>query len=101
MVVRFDCMDEQAAVAFDRLTAETMREIAAREPGTLVYATHPVHDEPLSRVFYELYRNREAFGEHERQPHVRRFLTQRERYLTGHRVEFLASGLAIGLDFAP
>jgi quinol monooxygenase YgiN len=41
-------------------------------------------------VFYGLYRDREAFEEHERQVHVRRFLKEREQYLTATRVEFLA-----------
>lgn len=100
LVVRFDCKDEQAAVAFDGLTAQTVREIAAREPGTLVYATHPVQGEPLSRVFYEVYRDRQAFEEHEQQPHVQRFLIGREQYLASHRVEFLAAGPTVGLGFA-
>lgn len=46
-------------------------------------------------MFYELYRDREEFEDHERQEHVRRFLAERQQYLAAPpRVEFL--GLRIG-----
>ena len=48
-----------------------------------------VADAPRSRVFYECYRDRAAFDEHERQPHTRHFLTEREAWLASSRVEFL------------
>jgi quinol monooxygenase YgiN len=38
-------------------------------------------------VFYELYRDRQAFEAHERQEHVRRFLKGREQYLAATRVD--------------
>lgn len=97
LVVRFDLLDEQAAEAFDRLVAETVAEIRAKEPGTVVYAVHSVADAPLSRVFYELYESRDAFEEHERQPHTRRFLDARDQYLRGSRVEFLGSPVGKGV----
>jgi quinol monooxygenase YgiN len=75
--------------AFDRLVAETLPDIKSHEPGTLVYAVHEVHDQPEARVFYELYRDRAAFEEHERQEHVRRFLAERRQHLADVRVEFL------------
>jgi quinol monooxygenase YgiN len=65
LVVRFDLRDEVAAAQFDRLTREAVRRIAEREPGTLLYLTHHVDGEPLARVFYEVYRDREAFRAHE------------------------------------
>jgi quinol monooxygenase YgiN len=72
-------------------------EIHRREPGTLVYAVHEVEGEPNARIFYELYRDRAAFDEHERQEHTRRFLTERERYLSGPaQVDFLALQTAAG-----
>ncbi|RKN14091.1 antibiotic biosynthesis monooxygenase [Micromonospora musae] len=89
LVVRFDLKDEDAAAGFDRLAAETLPGIQQDEPGTLVYATHRVEGEPLARVFYEVYRDRAAFDAHERQPHTLRFLSEREQYLSGVRVEFL------------
>lgn len=96
LVVRFDLKDEQAAAGFDRLVAETAVGIAG-EPGTLVYAVHGVEDEPLARVFYEVYRDRAAFEAHEEQEHTRRFLDARHQYLAGVRVEFLTPGAGKGV----
>jgi quinol monooxygenase YgiN len=96
LVVRFD-LRPGAAEDFDRLVAETVPLIREREPGTLIYAVHQVEGEPGVRVFYELYRDRSAFGEHERQPHVVRFLQKRERHLSGVRVEFLTPPSGKGL----
>jgi len=89
LVVRFDLTDPAAAERFDALVADLLPQIAAAEPGTLTYAVHAVANAPLSRVFYECYADRDAFDEHERQPHTRRFLDSREVTLAGQRVEFL------------
>jgi quinol monooxygenase YgiN len=97
LVVRFDLLDAEAAAGFDRLVEETARGIRELEPGTLVYATHTVAEAPLSRVFYEVYRDRDAFDEHERQPHTRRFLDQRSNYVADLRVEFLTPTTVEGL----
>jgi quinol monooxygenase YgiN len=89
LTVRFDLRPGVAA-EFDNLVAETVSLIREREPGTIVYATHVVEGQPDARVFYEVYRDRDAFEEHERQPHVRRFLDGRDRYLARPpRVELL------------
>ncbi|MGA6203767.1 putative quinol monooxygenase [Nocardia testacea] len=97
LVVRFDLKDAEAAAAFDRLVAETAEGITESEPGTFVYAIHTVTDAPLGRIFYEVYRDREAFEEHERQPHTRRFLDRRAEYVADVRVEFLTPTTAKGL----
>ncbi len=89
LVVRFD-LRAGAGPRFDALTNETVESIRSSEPGTLIYTCHAVEGDSDARVFYELYRDREAFEEHERQEHVRRFLKEREQYLTATRVEFLA-----------
>ncbi len=90
LVVRFELVAGQEG-GFDRLTEETVELVRTREPGTVVYACHEVAEERAARVFYELYRDRAAFEEHERQDHVRRFLAEREQYLAGPpRVEFLS-----------
>ncbi len=90
LAVRFDLRPD-VAEEFDRLTAETVARIVDQESGTIIYGTHRVEGEPDVRVFYEVYRNRAAFDDHERQPHTRRFLSEREQYLTGPpRVEFLS-----------
>ncbi|MGK8487026.1 putative quinol monooxygenase [Nocardia asiatica] len=100
LVVRFDLQDAEKAAEFDQLVAETVAAVTQFEPRTLVYATHTVESEPLSRVFYEVYRDREAFKEHERQPHTRHFLSQRENYVASFRVEFLSPVTSKGLPSA-
>ncbi len=89
LVVLFTLKEGQGE-AFDALTRQTVARIRAEEPGTLVYACHAVDGDSCARVFYELYRDREAFDEHERQDHVRHFLSQRGQYMdVDPRVEFL------------
>lgn len=89
LVVRFTLKVGQGE-AFDALARETLPLVRAEEPGTLVYTCHEVHDEPDARVFYELYRDRDAFDAHERTNHVVRFLREREQHLAAEpRVEFL------------
>jgi quinol monooxygenase YgiN len=80
LVVRFD-LKAESAESFDRLVDETVRQIHKSETGTFAYLVHSVPDAPASRVFYECYRDKKAFEEHERQPHVKRFLAEREQYL--------------------
>jgi quinol monooxygenase YgiN len=89
LFVRFTCKDEASARAYDRLVAETAEGIRAHEPGTLVYATHTVEGEPLQRIFYELYRDKDAFEAHEAQPHTRRYLAERDQYLAATEVDWL------------
>jgi quinol monooxygenase YgiN len=100
LVVKFDLFDAEKAAVFDELVAETVKSITENESGTLVYATHTVDGEPLSRIFYEVYRDRAAFEEHERQPHTRRFLEQRGEYVESFRVEFLTPAVVKGLPAA-
>jgi quinol monooxygenase YgiN len=96
LVVRFTLTDEGVA-GFDQLTKRTVEEIHRREHGTLVYAVHQVEGEPHTRIFYELYRDRAAFEDHERQDHTRRFLIERERYLDRPpQVDFLELQTAAG-----
>ena len=98
LVVRFDIRDQGAAERFDELTAEAVARITTEEPGTLVYATHAVVDEPLARVFYEVYRDRAAFDAHEQAPHVIDFHARKDPLLTGPpRIEFLLPGPGKGL----
>ncbi len=97
LVVRFHVRDEEAVKGFDNLVDETAAKIRDGEPGTLIYAIHKVKDAPLSRIFYELYESREAFDAHELQEHTKRFLDEREQYLTGTRVEFLDPPIGKGV----
>jgi quinol monooxygenase YgiN len=89
LFVRFTCKDQASAEAYDRLVAETAEDIRAHEPGTLVYAIHTVEGEPLQRIFYELYRDKDAFEAHEAQPHTRRYLAERDQYLISTEVDWL------------
>lgn len=89
LVVRFTTHDAASARAFDGLAEEALRGIRTQEPGTLVYVNHSVPDEPNVRVFYELYADRASFEEHERQPHVQRFLSERAQHLASFEVTFL------------
>ena len=93
IAVRFDVVDEEAAAQFDRLTAAVVERITAAEPGTLVYTTHRVRDEPLARVFHEIYADDAALQAHEDAEHVRRFHAEKEHLLAGPpRVEMLLPG---------
>jgi quinol monooxygenase YgiN len=89
LCVRFTCKDEASAEAYDRLVAETIEGIKASEPGTLVYATHKVEGRPLQRIFYELYKDEDAFEAHGKAPHTRRYLTERDQYLASTEVDRL------------
>ena len=90
LCVRFTCKDQTSAEMFDRLAAETIEAIKVHEPGTLVYASHLVDGQPLQRIFYELYRDEDAFHAHEATPHTRRFLDERDQYLADTEVDWLA-----------
>lgn len=89
LLVRFSLRSAEAAAAFDELCALTMEGIKAHEPGTLAYVRHIPADAPLSRVFYELYADRDAFEAHEAQEHTKHFLSEREQYLADLEVTFL------------
>jgi quinol monooxygenase YgiN len=82
LVVRFNLRAGHED-AFDALTEETVAAVRMSEPGTLVYLVHRDTSSPSVRVFYELYRNVEAFEAHEGMSHVQRFLVQRTEHLTG------------------
>ena len=100
IAVRFDLPDADAAEAFDRLVEAAVPGILSEEPGTLVYTPHVVMGEPLARLFYEVYRDRDAFQAHEAADHVVRFHAEKDPLVVGRRVEFLAPGSSTGLDGA-
>lgn len=89
LVVRFE-VRQDAQDDFDQLVAEFVPKIGTKEPGTLLYLCHRVQGAPGARVFYELYRNDEAFQAHEVAPHVKDFHARRKPMMAGpERVEFL------------
>ncbi|MEU8398127.1 antibiotic biosynthesis monooxygenase [Nonomuraea sp. NPDC048892] len=73
----FTIMDG-AGDAFDRLAEATVEAVRRGEPDTLVYACHSVKSAPLQRIVYELYRDEVAYRDHQRQPHVERFVNERQ-----------------------
>ena len=76
LLVRFELPDEVAAAAFDEAAAQAVPLIRSREPGTLRYETYAVEQVPLTRVFFEVYADRDAHAVHETQPHTSEFLTR-------------------------
>ncbi|MEU8591147.1 antibiotic biosynthesis monooxygenase [Streptomyces sp. NPDC048664] len=98
LLVRFSCKDEAAAAAFDDLVARTGEQIRANEHGTVIYTVHRVDGRPLERVFYELYRDKAAFEEHESRDYVRFFLSERDRYLAATEVDRLDFVSGKGVD---
>jgi quinol monooxygenase YgiN len=88
LFVRFTLRDG-AGEAFDALMQETTAGIRAHEPGTLVYACHEVEGAPSERIFFEIYADHDAFEEHERQPHTRHFLSERDKYVEKTEVDRL------------
>jgi quinol monooxygenase YgiN len=64
--------------AFDKLAEETVEAVQRSEPDTLIFVCHGVKSAPLQRIVYELYRDEVGFTEHQRQPHMERFATERQ-----------------------
>lgn len=58
---------------FDRLANAVVGEVSAREPDTLLFASHTVPSAPLQRIVYAIYRDELAQEEHEQQPHMLEF----------------------------
>jgi quinol monooxygenase YgiN len=98
LCVRFTRKDEASAEAYDRLVAETIEAIKSGEPGTLVYASHLVDGQPLQRIFYELYRDKAAYEAHEAALHNRRYLAERDQYLSSTEVDWLTLQTGKGTD---
>ncbi len=68
---------EDRVADFDRLAEQTAEEVRTAEPDTLVYVIHLVPNAPMQRIFYEIYRDRDAFDSHENQPYMQRFVAER------------------------
>jgi quinol monooxygenase YgiN len=85
---------------FDKLVAATVAEIEQHEPGTLLYIAHLVDDDPQTRIFYELYRDKAAFEAHEEQPHVQHFLAEREWLVDRVEVDRLSPRAYAGIGGA-
>ncbi len=75
-IVIFTLLEDRVA-DFDRLAEQTAEEVRTGEPDTLVYVIHLVPNAPMQRIFYEIYRDRDAFDSHESQPYMQRFAAER------------------------
>jgi len=77
---------EDRVDAFDDLTADVVALVSIREPDTLVYIVHAVPSAPMQRILYEVYRDREAYEEHRRQPYIAKFELDRRPYVLATNV---------------
>lgn len=77
---------EDKVADFDRIAEQAAEQVRANEPDTLVYIIHTVPKAPMQRIFYEVYRDREAFERHEQQPYITRFVTARRPYVLATNV---------------
>ncbi|WP_327108372.1 hypothetical protein [Nonomuraea glycinis] len=77
MLTVFTLMDGSGP-AFDQLADLTVEAVRRGEPDTLIYACHAVKSAPLQRIVYELYRDEVAYRDHQRQPHIERFINERQ-----------------------
>jgi quinol monooxygenase YgiN len=77
---------EGAADDFDALAERVVEEVRAGEPDALVYAVHSVPNAPMQRIFYEVYRDRMAYEDHQRQPHIQRFEADRSPHVLATNV---------------
>jgi quinol monooxygenase YgiN len=97
LVVRFN-LKAGTGRQFDALTRDVVAVIREAEPGTLIYACHAVEGDADARIFYEVYRDRAAFEDHEGAEHVTRFHQEKAQYLAGDpRVEFLSLHVSKGV----
>lgn len=62
--------------AFDRVAQEVVRAARSAEPDTLIFTCHEVANAPTQRIVYQLFRDQAAFAEHQRLPHVQRFVAE-------------------------
>jgi quinol monooxygenase YgiN len=72
---------EDRVQEFDQLTKRVVKQVRAQEPDTLVYIVHAVPSAPMQRILYEVYRDRDAYEAHRRQPYVLAFEADRRPFV--------------------
>ena len=77
---------EGTTADFDALAERVVAEVRASEPDALVYAVHSVPNAEMQRIFYEVYRDRMAYEDHKRQPHIQRFEADSSPYVLATNV---------------
>ncbi|RAY15303.1 hypothetical protein DPM19_11390 [Actinomadura craniellae] len=80
--------------AFDRLVAEAVRAARAGDPETLIFTCHEVVNAPTQRIVYQLFRDEAAFADHQRRPHMARFLAESRTHVIATNVIELNLGAA-------
>jgi quinol monooxygenase YgiN len=70
-------LNEQHVAEFDRLIERVVELVRSSEPNTLVFIVHAVPSAPMQRILYEVYRDRNAYAEHNARPYMARFEAQR------------------------
>ncbi len=71
---------------FDRLIERVVQDVRTNEPDTLVYIVHAVPSAPMQRILYEVYRSREAYERHGRQPYILKYDADRRPYVLATNV---------------
>ena len=71
---------------FDRLAERTVDAVRRDEPDTLLFVVHTVPKAPMQRIFYEVYRDRMAYSDHRRRPHVEDFFARHRPYVLATNV---------------
>jgi quinol monooxygenase YgiN len=64
---------ESGAAEFDQLASTVLEQVRTTEPDTLVFVVHGVPSAPLQRILYQVYRDRNAYDEHQRKSYVTDF----------------------------
>ena len=96
-VITIYTLAEGQGDGFDQLANAVVAEVAAREPDTLLFASHTVPSAPLQRIVYAIYRDELAREEHEQQPHTMEFTRRLSGYVVATNViELSLSGAAAG-----
>ena len=98
-LLRVECRDNAAAAEFDKLTAKVFRHVSDHEPSTLVFASHGVEGQPLTRVFYEIYRDQAGANIHARAEPLRELLAKQKLLVAGAQIAQLTLDQAKGLQF--
>jgi quinol monooxygenase YgiN len=81
----YTLLDDRVA-EFDQLTKQVVKQVRVNEPDTLVFIVHAVPSAPMQRILYEVYRDREAYEQHQRQPYLTQFEADRRPYVLATNV---------------
>jgi quinol monooxygenase YgiN len=98
-LLRVECRDDAAAAEFDKRAAKVFQQVRDHEPSTLVFASHGVKGQPLTRVFYEVYRDQAGANIHALAEPLRVLLARQDSLVVGVQIDQLTLNQAKGLPF--